>query len=585
MASPPSPARATRGVAVMEAAGAAHDVVMLSPPGPEPLRDRGCCYRCGMVAGQVFTALVSPFSNAMALRACPAELWVCICLQLIISINFFSLSLVLTEFLSLSFHMSDQRAGLAYGVFGTMTSLLAFPCGLLSDYAGIRWSFFASGALNMAGRILLSLTRSRAMAQAMLFSVLPLASAIDFGICATAVRRFTPKHARAMGFALLATVMYTGQLMAGVLRDAFVLTSPDGHAQGGGMLAINTGAEDFALRVTGQRALLLFGAALAAAELGLSGFAAGKGAVVDSPSPFPLTLPTPTQLAPRQSLRQKLRMPPQAMVAQTLRDPQFWRYSVLLVTCSFVRMLLTYVQAAMPKYLTRQLGGHVPVGSLLSIPPAMCIFLVPLITTLSDGRVSAITMITVGAFVTAASLVWLVSSISVWATVMFLVTFALGDAMWSPRLMEYAAQVSPATASSTWSALGVMPLFAAKLPAGLLSGILLAKFVPEQGHRRPRVMWAIVWGITSVGPIALLLLRRLITGGAAAPMTSPRGVWRGTSSEPVELADSFLQGGFDEGDVADGAPEKGNAELVALMQNGLGRQGAAVREDPDNPFA
>jgi POT family proton-dependent oligopeptide transporter len=581
-----SPSTATRGAAVMEAAGAARDVVMLSPPGPIPLRDRGCCYRCGVLAGQVVTALVSPLSNALALRACPAELWVCICLQLIISINFYALSLVLTEYLSLSFHMSDQRAGLAYGVFGTMTSILAFPCGLLSDYAGIRWSIFVSGALNMAGRILLSLTRSPAMAQTMLFSVLPLASAIDFGICATAVRRFTPKHARAMGFALLATVMYVGQLLAGVLRDAFVLTSPDGHAQGGGMLAINTGAEDFVLRVTGQRALLLFGAALAAAELGLSGFAAGKGAVVETPSPFPLTLPTPsTQLAPRLSLRQKLRMPPRAMVAQTLSDPQFWRYSLLLVTCSFVRMLLTYVQAAMPKYLSRQLGGHVPIGSLLSIPPALCIFLVPLITTLSDGRVSALTMITAGAFVTAASLVWLVSSISVWSTVLFLVTFALGDAMWSPRLMEYAAQVSPATASSTWSALGTMPLFAAKLPAGLLSGILLAKFVPEQGHRRPRVMWAIVWGITSVGPIALLLLRRVITGGAAAPMTSPRDVWRGTSSEPVELADSFLQGGFDEGDMADGAPDGCNTELVALMQNGLGRQGAVAREDPENPFA
>ena len=204
-----------------------------------------------------------------------------------------------------------------------------------------------------------------------------------------------------------------------------------------------------------------------------------------------------------------------------------------------------------------------------------------------DGRVSALTMITAGAVVTATSLVWLVSSISVWATVMFLVTFALGDAMWSPRLMEYAALVSPAAASSTWSALGAMPLFAAKLPAGLLSGVLLAKFVPEQGHRRPRVMWAIVWGVTSIGPIALLLLRRVITGGVTtAPLSSPRGVWRGTSSEPVELADAFLQGGFDEGDDADGAPsDAANAELAALVENGLRRQDAAVREDPDNPFA
>jgi hypothetical protein len=45
--------------------------------------------------------------------------------------------------------------------------------------------------------------------------------------------------------------------------------------------------------------------------------------------------------------------------------------------------------------------------------------------------------------------------------------------MWSPRLFEYTAAASPAGASCTWSALGAMPMFLAKLPTGLMSGALL----------------------------------------------------------------------------------------------------------------
>lgn len=49
--------------------------------------------------------------------------------------------------------VSDVRAGLVYGLFGTLTSLLAFPAGLFSDYVGIRWSLFIAACLNCVGRV------------------------------------------------------------------------------------------------------------------------------------------------------------------------------------------------------------------------------------------------------------------------------------------------------------------------------------------------------------------------------------------------------------------------------------------------
>jgi hypothetical protein len=56
------------------------------------------------------------------------------------------------------------------------------------------------------------------------------------------------------------------------------------------------------------------------------------------------------------TLRARLRVPPRALLAATLRSGAFWRFALLLLLCSMVRMVLQYVTAAMPKYLTRSIG-------------------------------------------------------------------------------------------------------------------------------------------------------------------------------------------------------------------------------------
>jgi hypothetical protein len=48
-------------------------------------------------------ALVSPFTNAATLRDAPSELWICFWLEAIIALNYFTLSLILTEYLSVEF--------------------------------------------------------------------------------------------------------------------------------------------------------------------------------------------------------------------------------------------------------------------------------------------------------------------------------------------------------------------------------------------------------------------------------------------------------------------------------------------------
>ncbi len=101
-------------------------------------------------------------------------------------------------------------------------------------------------------------------------------------------------------------------------------------------------------------------------------------------------------------------------------------------------------------------------------------------------------------------------------------------------------------------------------------------------------MWAIVAAVTAAGPAAMVALHRVIAGpapsaeelaqkaaaAAAAPAeTAPPATFSG---EPVELAEAFLHGEFDEDDELLLAPAVTTVERAA--------PGTLRGADPHNPF-
>lgn len=88
-----------------------------------------------------------------------------------------------------------------------------------------------------------------------------------------------------------------------------------------------------------------------------------------------------------------------------------------------------------------------------------------------------------------------------------MILLSIGEAIWSPRLNDYTVSVSEEGREGTYMALSSAPLFLAKLPVGILSGVLLQKFCPESledgEERHSRVMWLIVGLLTATSPILL----------------------------------------------------------------------------------
>ena len=96
------------------------------------------------------------------------------------------------------------------------------------------------------------------------------------------------------------------------------------------------------------------------------------------------------------------------------------------------------------------------------------------------------------------------------AIFLFMVMLSVGEALWSPRLYEYAATIAPKGQEASYMALSSLPLFGAKLVVGITSGSMLARYCPETGVRHPETMWLIIGGMALVTPLGAILFRKYI---------------------------------------------------------------------------
>jgi hypothetical protein len=219
------------------------------------------------------------------------------------------------------------------------------------------------------------------------------------------------------------------------------------------------------------------------------------------------------------------------------RQPGFYKFLAFLGLAAFVRLIMYQMHYTYPKFGIRELGAGAPIGRLWGINPLLIIFLVPLVGALSQ-RVTAYKMVTVGSAIAAASVfimalppAWFQSfadgPLGYWighgylglkgpvnpyyiTIFLYIVVLSVGEAIYSPRLYEYAAAIAPKGQEASYLSLSYLPFFLAKLFVGMASGVLLAKYCPETGERHSGTLWLIIALTTTIAPVGLLVFRRFI---------------------------------------------------------------------------
>jgi len=181
-----------------------------------------------------------------------------------------------------------------------------------------------------------------------------------------------------------------------------------------------------------------------------------------------------------------------------------------------VKTLFRHLDATLPKYTQREFDPNFSYALLLLINPILCIALVVPFGALFE-RFDDYKVIAAGTAVCAlATALAMIPSVP--ALVAFLVLFSVGEMIWSPRLQTYFYALAPSGEEGAFGALASVPLFLAKLPAGLISGAVLDAFCPTFGVCDGAALWGILALTAAFSPLALAAAYCWIARGVSAHM-------------------------------------------------------------------
>jgi MFS family permease len=217
----------------------------------------------------------------------------------------------------------------------------------------------------------------------------------------------------------------------------------------------------------------------------------------------------------------------------------FWIYMAMLGILVFVRLTFYVFHVMFPTYAIRVFGDDFPVASIFgSLNPAMIIFLVPLISVLTVN-VRSYTMLILGTVVSAGSvfLCFMPDSIALaigdtwlgtwifdyWleapvgnqdpflvSLVVFIIVFTVGEALWSPRLMQFSAEIAPRGKEGAYISLAILPYFFGKIGAIVMADMLTAQYFSQEMVEFPdhRAAWFWIGSMAMISPIGMIIWRK-----------------------------------------------------------------------------
>jgi dipeptide/tripeptide permease len=95
--------------------------------------------------------------------------------------------------------------------------------------------------------------------------------------------------------------------------------------------------------------------------------------------------------------------------------------------------------------------------------------------------------------------------------VVFIIVFTVGEAIWSPRLMQFSAEIAPRGKEGAYIALAMLPYFLGKMGAAVMSEQLTTRYfnadmVAYPDHDKA---WLAIGLMAMVSPIGMLIFRNI----------------------------------------------------------------------------
>ena len=475
--------------------------------GADPQQDIGAAPATG------FAGFIGKFTVLFGARR---ELWVTFLLKFLIYVAYSVTNKTMVLWLSKDLGFSDEAASMIVG-WGWAPAMTVFTllAGSLTDAIGLKRTFYLGVAICTVARSVMVVTSVPWLA--LLCGVLPLAigEALGTPVLLAATRRYSTTAQRSMSFSIIYMVMNVAYLAAGYIFD-FVRRS-DFHFS---FLGLEPTTHQQLFMASLAIEIIIFPAI----------YFLRRGEDERKPTRAGSLVGGISQTV-RESARETVQL-----FRRLIAQSAFARILLFFLLIGFLKAIFLQMDYVFPKFGDRVFGERAPVGKLANINAILIIFLAPTVGALTQ-RFSAYRMVIVGGTICAAGVFimalptdWFVAAANggigqflghtylgvpgaihpyYVMTALDLVVFSVGEAFYSPRVYEYAAAIAPEGQEASYGALAYLPFLVGKLLIGT-AGWVLAAFVPEQGPRRPELLWVTFGIAAAVAPLGLIVFRRYI---------------------------------------------------------------------------
>ena len=430
--------------------------------------------------------LIDPFIN---LAKAPRALWAVNLAYLLEGLCYFGILTLLGLFFNDYAKLDDVHAGWILSAFTGGITLAMFFFGELADRWGVRAALLLSLLLMVVGRVLL--TSSPFFGGSGMFSPVMLAAVgglllvvIGYGMfqpaAYAAVRMFTNEKTAPMGYAMLYGLMNLGGFMSGIMsppiRGSFGITGIYW------VYAAITAAGLVAVFI-----LLTKGAAQKAKE-----GASGVDAKVTAQG-----IPMEAIKAPFHLLTW--------LKTHPLADLKFSFFIFALIP---VQTLFAHQWMTMPQYVARAYPGWVSnhMETFVNLNALLIFVLTPIVTALTS-KVKVYRMMVLGTLVMALPTFFLVIGPHIVPLFAYIIFLSIGEAMWSPRFYQLAAEIAPEGKTGQYMGIAQFPWFLTKMLTGLYSGAMLRAYCPADAPQNTEMLWLIYGCIALATPLGLWLAR------------------------------------------------------------------------------
>lgn len=474
------------------------------------------------------------------LKNAPKELWIIYSQKVLEVVAYGLMTSVIILYLQKDIALSDTSAGFYFAAWSLLSSLFTILVGPLTDYIGIRKTFIIGFLLCIFSRGIMSFITNPTIIT--IFGFIPLAfgHAMMIPVMTAAVRELSTPQQRSIAFSIFYWLMNVGFLISGPIID--YVRDPKIIGDSGKLfipfLNLNFSAYQFLFflsflfTIPGYILVTYMRDGISVDESGhinkkeIQSFSSDQNTIIKMIQAFQNAILTTYKT-----------------FLELVHYKTFWRFMVFISLLVGVKLAFYHMHVTFPPYLVRTLGEGAKFGNVWGfLNPLLILVFVP-IFGITNQKFTTYRIIFIGTCFSSFSIFLLALPFSIYepfvstdigkliwyywldlpidtapiilasyiGITVFVVFFSIGEALWSPKVYEYVAEIAPAGKTASYMSLSILPYFIAKFIAGSMSGILLELWCPENGDQSSAyLIWIFVGGVAIICPIGLLFLKNFI---------------------------------------------------------------------------